>query len=328
MKEQEFTQRYIEEKDSYLAWGHYIQDTVISALHELVDIKSFIKVPVEPRVKEVSSLIQKAFYRNKKYQNPYDDITDKVGIRFVVLSLQDIDVIGDIIQSSKNWTFSLDRNFEQERKDSPNVFTYQSVHYVLRALSDFRYKDVLISKNTPCEVQIRTLLQHSYSELTHDTIYKGKTIAVPDVHRKIARSMALIEATDELFVDVNNLINDKQGLYDNYIKTLSNIYSSIIPSFTLSKDFNLSILDAYQDIISQQHIENIVTHVSEPSALEIYKQIINTNYEKSLLFRQPIIMFLFYIVSKEPYTAIEHWPFPEKQLENIANSIGRSIFTD
>src|SRR3546814_12228521 len=30
---------------------------------------------------------------------------------------------------------------------------------------------------TPCEVQLRTLLQHAHSQLTHDTIYKPKTIA-------------------------------------------------------------------------------------------------------------------------------------------------------
>src|SRR3546814_10997244 len=55
---------------------------------------------------------------------------------------------------------------------------------------------------TPCEVQLRTLLQHAHSQLTHDTIYKPKTIASSHTKRFVARSMALIETVDDFFVQV------------------------------------------------------------------------------------------------------------------------------
>ena len=38
-------------------------------------------------------MLQKAFYRGKDYRSPYEDIEDKVGLRFVVLLTEDIRTI-------------------------------------------------------------------------------------------------------------------------------------------------------------------------------------------------------------------------------------------
>lgn len=44
-----------------------------------------------------------------------------------------------------------------------------------------------VTAGTPCEVQVRTLLQQAHSELTHDTIYKPRVVQTPDMHRAAAR---------------------------------------------------------------------------------------------------------------------------------------------
>ncbi|TOO37902.1 (p)ppGpp synthetase, partial [Vibrio parahaemolyticus] len=78
------------------------------------------------------------------------------------------------------------------------------MHYVVRARVDLQVKGLMIKAGTPCEIQVRTLLQHAYAELTHDAVYKAKTVVEPEVHRTVAKSMALIETTDDFFSDVNN----------------------------------------------------------------------------------------------------------------------------
>jgi ppGpp synthetase/RelA/SpoT-type nucleotidyltranferase len=82
------------------------------------------------------------------------------------------------------------------------LFDYQSVHYVVRAAREMTVGQVVIPAGTPCEIQVRTLLQHAYSEVTHDTIYKSKVEASTETKRSIAKSMALIEASDDYFSEV------------------------------------------------------------------------------------------------------------------------------
>lgn len=63
------------------------------------DLNNFLKQPATPRIKEKTSLIDKAFHRKEKsYNNPYQEIEDKVGIRFVVLLTSDIDEVCEIIK--------------------------------------------------------------------------------------------------------------------------------------------------------------------------------------------------------------------------------------
>src|SRR5690606_22227118 len=94
---------------------------------------------------------------------------------------------------------SKDKDFEAEREAHPLEFVYQSVHYVLKSKPGQAFNGVNLPAGLACEIQVRTLLQHAHSELTHDTLYKPKATAKPAVHRTVAKSMALIEATDEFF---------------------------------------------------------------------------------------------------------------------------------
>ena len=94
---EDFIKRYESEKNMYNAWGEFVADYVIKELELLkYNTDSLIKIPVKPRVKETDSIIEKAFIR-KEYSNPYDDITDKVGVRFVVLIESQIKVLSKIV---------------------------------------------------------------------------------------------------------------------------------------------------------------------------------------------------------------------------------------
>lgn len=326
MNEQDFRNKFISEKELYLSWGNYIKDTLL----ENNTLYSLLKMPISVRVKDIESLVNKAFYRKKSYKDPYNDITDKVGLRIVVLLSDDIKNICDVIVSNPNWRFSEDRNFEDEREENPNIFTYQSVHYVLTNLYEFRYKNVLIPSGITCEVQIRTLLQHSYSELTHDTIYKSKISTEPIIHRKIARSMALIEATDELFCDVTNQINIKAQIITSYMDLLTTYYIDILKQKNLNTqinfkvdDLNISILDQYINVLQETQLNRLRAYIKDN--FELLADIVNDYYIKNKFYQQPIILFLIYMVSEEKFNAKNHWDISLELLEQIANSIGETI---
>ncbi|EDL2800291.1 (p)ppGpp synthetase, partial [Salmonella enterica subsp. enterica serovar Schwarzengrund] len=100
MTETEFLKQWHSEKAMYGAWGQYIVSSISEALIKSlkVDLKNYLKIPVNHRVKDDGSLVDKALYRNKAYKNPYNDIEDKVGVRFVVMLQTDVEKVCEVIK--------------------------------------------------------------------------------------------------------------------------------------------------------------------------------------------------------------------------------------
>ena len=119
MTEDELIQKWNEERPMYEAWGRFVVQHVSKSVGDLVAPISgdvFLRIPPNSRLKEDVSLVEKAFYRGKNYEDPYKQITDKVGTRFVVLLTRDLRVVEDAVQNSPFWDFSKDRDFEEEQK--------------------------------------------------------------------------------------------------------------------------------------------------------------------------------------------------------------------
>lgn len=321
MNEFELREKYEVEKPYYTAWGNYIKQKILNELSHMVNIELFLKTHCEPRVKDTKSLINKAFYRNKKYTDPYNQITDKVGIRFVVLLTDDIKIVEYVINNVSEWTCRKDRDYEEERLNKPEVFTYQSVHYIVTNNQQINEDNISIPQGIACEVQIRTLLQHAYSELTHDTVYKPRTKAEPMVHRLVARSMALIETTDELFGEVNKMLLSKDSIFEEMIANLKDIYS-VIAQPDYARNLNMYIFDAYYDIVTGFKMDEIRTYLGENP---IIKDIIMKRYDKSLLYRQPIILLLVFLIMKKRKKTLELWPLTISEIVPLYTDLGISI---
>lgn len=200
-KEQDFLDRWHRERDAYLAWGEHISGAMCAALEPVVapvNVSYFLKAAPISRLKEDLTLVAKAFYRNKPYADPYEEITDKVGTRFVVLLGTHVRQVTAVLEGMAGWTWSRDRDYEEEQSANPVAFEYAAVHYVVRPDADTMLGDVRVPAGTPCEVQIKTILQHAYSELTYDTIYKPQIQATPVMQRNAAKAMALLEATNDI----------------------------------------------------------------------------------------------------------------------------------
>ena len=89
MTEEEFLRRWNNESPIYERWGKHVAACLLDDLKPIVapiPTELFIKIPPVPRLKSGGSFLTKAFYNAKKtYDRPFEQITDKVGVRFVVL---------------------------------------------------------------------------------------------------------------------------------------------------------------------------------------------------------------------------------------------------
>lgn len=322
MTEEEFKIRYLSEIAIFNAYGGFVcQKITEGIIHKLGNenkLKSFIKIPVLPRVKEIDSIISKAFFRNKNYSDPYQEITDKVGVRLVVLLVKDIELIKEVVESCNLWVFSKDRDFEEERKRNPLIFDYQSVHYIVRNKEPIDFEEQQIPINTPCEVQIRTILQHAYSELTHDTVYKPQSITSPEVIRSVARSMALIETTDKIFEEVNMILINANSNLNKFLESITELYKCIIkPDY--EPKMNHFILDAYRDILNEVNISDLESFLNSSIYLN---DIIKRNFGISLIYRQPIILFIYFLITKKKNICKKYWPLTDSELRPLFTDLG------
>jgi putative GTP pyrophosphokinase len=327
MNESDLLKKYEEDKSTLLAFGTYVKASILAELtkefNTNTELDKILQIVTEPRLKTASSLVEKAFYRKKSYSNPYDDITDKIGIRFVCLLLDNIEDISNIIEKNESWSYSLDRDFEEEKKNAPTLFTYQSKHYVVSSKSNFKYQDSKIYEGIKCEIQIRTLLQHAYCELAHDTIYKPKFCASHEIHRLMARSMALIETTDTIFIDAINTINLQEKQMNNFLSKLYNFYESILGKTNVEIKLNNIILDAFNDTIKDETYKELVDFYNNNENKFIITKI--KDKFDLLLYSQPAILFVYFFVKKNEYTAKERWPLPANYLRPIYTDIGLSF---
>jgi len=323
MTELELLNKFRGDKHMLMAFAsstfELIQQQIISKLQ--VNPKVFFKVPVSFRLKDEESLIQKAFYRTKNYKDPYNEITDKVGGRIVVLLEEQANEVCQIIENLKGFIPSKDRDFEKEREANPELFSYQSHHYILRTADEIIIDEVTIPAGIPIEIQIRTLLQHAYSELTHDAIYKPNTAASPEIRRVVAKSMALIEMTDQLFTQVNKTLNHSTILFDKVISELEKLYPTDIP-LNSQKAINHLVLDAYMQEVQMLSIESIKKFAREYSY--IFEKIRERISHKQL-YQQPVILFAYWLSSKKRTLSKSKWPLNPKDLEDIFIDLGISF---
>jgi len=325
MNETELREQWESEKPAYHAWGEYVVNTISQALKSKgKDLDAFLKTPAKYRLKDDNSLIDKAFYRpGKSYLDPYNEIEDKVGARFIVLLLDDIKEICDIVEKFEGWDFDACKHFDEDKENDPLLFTYQSVHYILRPNKEFVIKDITISVDTLCEVQIRTLLQHAHAELTHDAIYKSKRVVQPKVHRTVAKSIALIETTDDFFTDVTQLLDHGPLEENSILERLDGIYFSFTDIKPHTQKSSIVIWDKFEQFINAELVDEIQAMLAKHTFLS---DVIKKQYSINVFYQQSTILFVYWMLKKKKQRLLADWPLQKKLLDPLAIDLGISTY--
>lgn len=326
MSEQErlLVERWHAEKQAYDLWGRFICDRLTSRLRQAIGddgFVNFLKMPLAPRLKTDASFVEKALHR-KKYADPFGDTEDKVGIRLVVLLETDLRLIETVLcTETESWTAVLSRDHELEMADKPYEFGYQSLHYVVRSAPGLVFDGDQLNAGMPCEVQIRTLLQHAHSELTHDTIFKPSVITTPSMKRAAAKSMALIEATGDYFALLADQL--KAALANDSALTdfLSTKYQDFVGQAPgpATSPLNKLLIDRYKDTVQGgfQEIEAWLSAHTFVSGLVREKAVQRFSYQL------PAILLVYFSVGTAPRQTRINSPLNDRDLESVYIDLGK-----
>lgn len=159
---------------------------------------------IDARAKKVDSFERKVKKTGEdglpKYTDPMREITDLAGVRVIVYTIDDIDIVTEFID--KSFSILEKRDVGEERVEK-GQFGYQSIHYLIK-LTDERLAlpDYSAYKNFICEIQVRTVLQHAWAEMEHDIQYQGSKNIPKSVKRKFLSLAGLLEIADREFSSI------------------------------------------------------------------------------------------------------------------------------
>jgi len=284
------------------------------------------------RIKTKESLAQKVIKKNK-YEK-LEDITDILALRIITYFEDDISKIEEILNKEFkiDWENSIDkRNIEIDK------FGYRSVHYILQ-LNDHKaqtagyeeYKDIKF------EIQIRSILQHSWAEIEHDLGYKSFTQIPQKAKRTFYRVAALLEQADIEFTKLKKEIQDFENTVSKNLKSkeksieinestiiafvkknqlLREIENEIKKALKLtenpkfdstyisSNNFSSQLKDLQIFDLTQLE-ENLVKHKEEITARQVdylkslNENVTNSKIKISLIQGAPILWLINYLESK------------------------------
>lgn len=308
------------------SWGKYVMSKLKELAHESLP-SSHIQIGPSYRVKDIASYSEKVICRYQS-DKPLLDTTDKVGVRMVLLTTGDVKCISEKIKAESNaWRFiKRTRDTEQDILKNPEVFSYESDHFIVCPREGYNTNGV-DNEILTCEIQVRTILQHAYAEVSHDTIYKKQLQNTPEIRRMLASSMAFIEEADRKIVQVYKNVAAMSTIDNLLQEKLISKYQEYVPSF-IRKLYDERLASMFVDIFTKEDLEDFMGQSDDffrkydefiSSALQKY-------HENYFLFAQPIVLLCFYEVKKKQQTTLDMWPYGHEALVLVLKSM--NITTD
>ena len=197
-----------EYRKRFLTYENFTQKlhSLIAELLENEGIKTHL---IESRVKDVNSFSEKITRPSKVYLDPLNDVTDLSGVRIIVYYNDDILKVAEILEQEFEKLECEDAH--QAKNYEAESFGYLSLHYVVK-INEIRsnLREWKRFKDIKSEIQIRTVLQHSWAAISHALQYKNESDVPKPLRRKLFRLAGLFELADEEFMSVRDeAITDK-----------------------------------------------------------------------------------------------------------------------
>ncbi|WOB09147.1 (p)ppGpp synthetase [Piscinibacter gummiphilus] len=155
-----------------------------------------IDARVKDREESIRKFVRKYLTRLEDRQVAYEiapHVSDLIGLRIVCLYEDELDPIADVLRAHFDVLGVSDKASEMESTEG--LFGYKGLHLDLRAKAD--ETALTACAQMPFEIQLRTIIQDSWSVLDHKIKYK-KSIPI-ELKRRINRLAALFELADEEF---------------------------------------------------------------------------------------------------------------------------------
>lgn len=182
---------------------------------------------VTGRVKEVSSILEKA----NKFSIPIDriqfEMEDIAGLRVMCQFVDDVDKVVNLIRQRKDMQIIYEKDYVTNVKPSG----YRSYHMIIK------YPVNMADGMTEilAEFQIRTLAMNFWATVEHSLNYKYKHNIPNDIRFKLKNAADAAFQLDQQMLTIKDEIKDAQKLFEVKSSLVTNIMENILTISSLGK---------------------------------------------------------------------------------------------
>ena len=182
---------------------------------------------VTGRVKEISSMLEKA----NKFGIPLDrlryEMEDIAGIRIMCQFVDDIQRVVELLRSRNDMQIIYEKDYVTNVKASG----YRSYHMIIKYEVNMAEGPIEIL----AEFQIRTLAMNFWATIEHSLNYKYKQQIPDEIKIKLKSAADAAFNLDEEMLEIKDEIKDAQKLFEVKSDIITNIMNSILTLISLGK---------------------------------------------------------------------------------------------
>ena len=231
------------EYDSDIEKYRRLETIVIALLEEKLKEDSIRPMQVAHRIKTRESVAGKMERKPDKYSS-IRNMTDLLGVRIICYFSDQVNQIAEIV--GKCLEIDLKNSVDKRKLLDPTSFGYLSLHCICSLPRNAGYPEELCGLKF--EIQIRTVLQHTWAEIEHDLGYKSEFGIPRDLRRNFSRVAGLLEFADEAFLQIRSSIEK----YENQVRDLiTNDQADNMPLDMVSLKAYLELSKTMQSLINE-----------------------------------------------------------------------------
>lgn len=168
-------------------------------LHGLLDNAVAEIYEISTRCKDVESFLDKAI--RKGFDQPLHQVRDQIGARVVVLFEADVDEVVSLLQRHMSIPVT---SIDDKRRGS--IVAYEAVHLVTTIGSQrFFLPEWEPYRGLLFEIQVRSLLSHTWSEVSHRLNYKQPLPLPAAKDKDLQAAVGALRWVDTVFNDLRDL---------------------------------------------------------------------------------------------------------------------------
>jgi ppGpp synthetase/RelA/SpoT-type nucleotidyltranferase len=299
---------WIREKPLYEKFVNHIEKILRSEFRDPT-------IQIYGRAKDIDSLLKKLI---RKPDKTYESLTDKAGIRVIVKFIDGLETVGKFIE----------RRFKDYKKDDKRTSLkidqvgYRGIHYDIKLNDDEAASEFA---NIWAEIQVRTLAQHLWSDMSHELGYKPDLKVPDEMLRPLFRLSALVELADDEFLRLRDEIQDMPGFETHKVLSLLEAQYYRFAATEYDKALSLNAIEAFNHLYGaggladrREQFEEFCKQKAEKLShiFDVNKEIPN----HPLFLFQPESLMIFQLLESDKFKLREEWikHYPARELEQLA----------
>jgi len=191
---------YAQKKPVYKLLSEKIKETITGAM----DVEKINYLSIQAREKSIENFEDKL---KKEINFKPEEMQDLAGIRIICNINSDVDKTIKLIKE----LFEIDeeRSTDKSKLLGDDKLGYKSVHFVAKLPKNrAQLKENENFKDLYFEIQIRTILQHAWAEMSHQKNYKFSGVLPAEIRRRFNLLAGHLEVADNEFNSISKSIED------------------------------------------------------------------------------------------------------------------------